>query len=163
MKIFTCVILQTVPQSGGGYGGIILLLALAILFIIVIKYCNSEKSKRNHKQDAGNNTKQQQSFSYYVEDDGTIVRGEDEYGARNAKNSIIVLKTIEQKEAISLIQESANEGVAEAQYYLGVLYEQGKVVPKDIELAKKWFNLAAEQNNPQAKFHLGKLILDENN
>ena len=39
----------------------------------------------------------------YVEDDGTIVRGEDEYGARNAKNSIVVLKTNEQKEAIQLI------------------------------------------------------------
>ena len=40
---------------------------------------------------------------------------------------------------------AADQGLAEAQYYLGDLYKQGLGVSRDNEVAAKWLQLAAEQ------------------
>jgi TPR repeat protein len=40
-------------------------------------------------------------------------------------------------------RRSAEQGWAEAQYILGALYVQGKVVPQNYVQAHKWLNLAA--------------------
>ena len=49
----------------------------------------------------------------------------------------------------------AEQGVADAQYNLGVMYGNGKGVPKDYETAVKWYRLAAKQGNASAQFNLG--------
>jgi len=49
----------------------------------------------------------------------------------------------------------AEQGVADAQYNLGVMYGNGKGVPKDYETAVKWYRLAAKQGHASAQFNLG--------
>jgi len=40
---------------------------------------------------------------------------------------------------------AADQGLAEAQYYLGDLYKRGLGVSRDNDVAAKWLQLAAEQ------------------
>lgn len=49
----------------------------------------------------------------------------------------------------------AETGSAEAQFSLGNLYAEGKVVPNDFTEATKWFHKAADQGYPQALYTLG--------
>jgi TPR repeat protein len=50
---------------------------------------------------------------------------------------------------------SAEEGDAEAQFNLGVMYAQGQGVPQDDVQAVKWYRLAADQGVAQAQYNLG--------
>ncbi len=133
----------------------------SIILALVYFVKNSSKSQQ---KDSGLKVVDQKPSnideSFYVAEDGTIVRGKKTQEVNKQTTSIIDSLT-EQKEALSLIQESAEAGVAEAQYYLGLCYEQGSVVPKDLEEAKKWYRLAAGQSYPQAKFRLGKLLMED--
>ncbi len=49
----------------------------------------------------------------------------------------------------------AKQGVADAQYNLGVMYRKGHGVPQDYAEALKWFRKAAEQENADAQVVLG--------
>jgi len=53
---------------------------------------------------------------------------------------------------------SADEGVAEAQFDLGVLYAQGLGVRRDLTEATNWYRKAAEQGNAEAEFALGQMF-----
>jgi hypothetical protein len=53
---------------------------------------------------------------------------------------------------------SAEEGVAEAQFDLGVLYAQGLGVRRDLTEAVNWYRKAAQQGNAEAEFALGQLF-----
>ena len=50
----------------------------------------------------------------------------------------------------------AEQGIAEAQFNLGVMYVTGQGVPQDNKEAAKWYRLAAEQGVAEAQFNLGK-------
>ena len=39
----------------------------------------------------------------------------------------------------------AKQGIAEAEYNLGLMFSRGKGVPRDDKKAGKWYQLAAEQ------------------
>jgi uncharacterized protein len=52
---------------------------------------------------------------------------------------------------------SADAGLAEAQFDLGVLYAQGLGVRRDLTEAANWYRKSAEQGNPEAEFALGQL------
>ena len=49
----------------------------------------------------------------------------------------------------------AEQGYAEAQYNLGLMYKAGQGVPQDYKTAVKWFSLAAEQGDAGAQLALG--------
>jgi uncharacterized protein len=49
----------------------------------------------------------------------------------------------------------AEQGRADAQAYLGVMYNFGEGVPLDHAEAVRWYRLAAEQGNTFAQFNLG--------
>jgi len=49
------------------------------------------------------------------------------------------------------------EGLASAQFYLGVMYENGQGVPQDYQEAARWYLRAAEQGHDRAQNNLGKL------
>ena len=49
----------------------------------------------------------------------------------------------------------AEQGYAEAQFILGIMYDNGKGVAKDAAEAAKWFRRAAEQGHAKAQFNLG--------
>lgn len=54
-------------------------------------------------------------------------------------------------------KESAEQGQAEAQFDLGVLYAQGRGVRRDLTVAEQWYRKAAEQGNAEAEFALGQM------
>jgi len=49
----------------------------------------------------------------------------------------------------------ANEGIADAQLGLGILYGKGQGLLKDYSESIKWFRLAADQGNAEAQFYIG--------
>jgi hypothetical protein len=54
-------------------------------------------------------------------------------------------------------QPLAEQGDAQAQYYLGVLYFKGEGVPQDYGQAREWWLKAAAQGHAIAQFNLGRL------
>jgi len=51
--------------------------------------------------------------------------------------------------------DATEQGDAEAQYNLGVMYYSGEGVPEDYTEAAKWFRKAAEQGHAEAQYNLG--------
>jgi len=58
------------------------------------------------------------------------------------------------EEAAKWFGRAAEQGVASAQFNLGVLYKRGEGVAQDDKQAFFWFQVAAEQNFPQAQHNL---------
>ena len=57
--------------------------------------------------------------------------------------------------ALRLFRPLADQGDAEAQGNLGIMYDQGRGVPQDYAQAVKWYRLAANQGNAWAQKMLG--------
>lgn len=55
------------------------------------------------------------------------------------------------------LREQAAQGVAEAQTNLGLLYYDGRGVPRDYTKAREWFEKAAAQGHADAQYNLGML------
>ena len=51
----------------------------------------------------------------------------------------------------------AEQGVADAQYNLGLMYYNGQGVRQDYAEAVKWYRQAAEQGNAKAQYNLGAM------
>ncbi len=58
-------------------------------------------------------------------------------------------------EAVSLWRPCAEQGLADAQYNLGLMYQNGHGVPQDDAEAARWYRLAAEQGYADAQLNLG--------
>lgn len=58
------------------------------------------------------------------------------------------------------LQAKAASGDAEAQFNLGVIYDNGEGVPRDYKAAREWFRKAAEQGNAMAQNSLGLMYAD---
>ena len=56
--------------------------------------------------------------------------------------------------------ERANKGNSEVQLRLGVIYYNGRGVPRDFIQAMKYYRLAADQGDELAQFNLGLMYLD---
>lgn len=70
----------------------------------------------------------------------------------------IAKKALEQKMysiAFENFMSLAKQNYAEAQYFVGKLYETGYGVKQDFKKAKKWYEKAASQNNTEACIRLG--------
>ncbi|MEE9395604.1 MAG: hypothetical protein V3V31_01195 [Methylococcales bacterium] len=61
------------------------------------------------------------------------------------------------KTALKVWLPQAHEGKAEAQAYVGEIYERGLGVEPDYDLALTWYKKAAEQGNSRAQVNLGYL------
>ena len=62
--------------------------------------------------------------------------------------------------ALSVWEPLALQGHADAQINLGVMYDYGKGVVEDPEVAAHWYRRAAEQGNVSAQYNLGQLFLN---
>jgi TPR repeat protein len=60
-----------------------------------------------------------------------------------------------QAKSLADLRTLADRGDAEAQYQMGVRYDEGDSVPKDDAQAVQWFQHAAEQGQVDAQAHLG--------
>jgi TPR repeat protein len=79
-------------------------------------------------------------------------------GAANAGLYEVALAAAEQGDfvtALRLWRSLAEQGDADAQYNLGVMYSNGDGVPRDYAEAMKWHRKAADQGNGNAQFNLG--------
>ena len=63
----------------------------------------------------------------------------------------------EEYEAMLWYQWRAEQGHADAQFYLGLMHALGKGVPRDYEKAAMWYRKAAKQGYADARFELGRL------
>jgi TPR repeat protein len=59
--------------------------------------------------------------------------------------------------ALQEIRPLAQEGDPRGQYGMGVLYENGYGVTKDLKLAAAWYLKAAKQDNTDAQYNLGAM------
>ena len=57
--------------------------------------------------------------------------------------------------ALEIWRPLADQGDARAQYNLGVMYNTGRGVPRDVAEAAKWYRLAADQGYAVAQNNLG--------
>jgi TPR repeat protein len=64
--------------------------------------------------------------------------------------------------ALKWYQLAANQGDSDAQYNLGVLYDEGNGTAQDYKTALKWYQLAADQGHSYAQYNLG-VLYDEGN
>lgn len=67
------------------------------------------------------------------------------------------LSAAEAREQSRIRHRAAAEGYASEQYNLGVMYQTGFGLPKDMAKAREWFQKAADQDDVQAKSILKKL------
>ena len=56
---------------------------------------------------------------------------------------------------IEQLRKAAEQGDADAQFNLGLMYDIGKGVPQDYQEAVKWYRMAAEQGYADAQYFLG--------
>lgn len=61
--------------------------------------------------------------------------------------------------AFALMQESAEQGYADAMGGLGYFYSVGVAVAKDENLAAEWFRKGAAKGSAKARLNLGKMLL----
>ena len=61
------------------------------------------------------------------------------------------------RRAFEILKPLAEQGHAEAQYTLGVMYDEGEGVKEDDKEAVKWFRLSAEQGDVKAQFDLADM------
>ena len=64
------------------------------------------------------------------------------------------------KRAIDLWLPLAEAGDPRAQEFIGILYEEGHGVPKDIGKALAWYERAAESGDMAAQYNLGRIYLE---
>jgi TPR repeat protein len=57
---------------------------------------------------------------------------------------------------------AADQGLAEAQYEVGLSFEQGIGTEKSNAEAKRYYQLSADQGNRDAKYGLARLYAKEN-
>lgn len=69
----------------------------------------------------------------------------------------ITLETQTETVQISDLRSKAEQGDAEAQYNLGMLYYEGHGVRQDYATARHWWERAASQGNAWAQHRLGVL------
>ena len=59
--------------------------------------------------------------------------------------------------ALQELQPLAEQGDADAMFFLGIMYDEGKGVPQDARQAVHWYQQAAEQGHASAMFNLGRM------
>ncbi len=63
-------------------------------------------------------------------------------------------------QAVDLYRKAAQQGDPLAGWLAGRHYFLGDGVPRDLDAARKWFKLAADQNNAYGAYYLGRLMAD---
>lgn len=72
-------------------------------------------------------------------------------------HKIVIYRSKWNKEEAKWFKIAAEQGDANAQLIMGVMYDQGEGVPQDDKEAVKWYKLAAEQGGAEAQYNLGMM------
>ncbi|MES0828476.1 tetratricopeptide repeat protein [Ruegeria sp. SCP11] len=79
-------------------------------------------------------------------------------GDTSLQDGILALEAGNYSEAHEMLLPFGQAGNVDAQYNLGVMYEEGLGVEQDFSEAFRWMNLAATQGDPDAQVRLGLLF-----
>ena len=66
----------------------------------------------------------------------------------------------DEEQAFRLNADSAKLGYGDAVLAMGWFYLNGTGVPRDLELARKWYKKSARKGDPRAMFSLGQMAYD---
>ena len=100
--------------------------------------------------------KKDENIAYKLYEEGTAVMPSQEEIDNWVKNIISSeYNTGRYKSAFEHFSEYAKMGNATAQYYLGIMYENGRGVSEDYAKAVEWYRKSAEQGNVDAQCNLG--------
>jgi hypothetical protein len=77
--------------------------------------------------------------------------------ARLVKDGLAAYQRDDYETALRLIRPPAEQGNADAQFGLGVMYSKGHGVPQDYAAAASWFRKAADQGDAVAQSNLGMM------
>ncbi len=94
-------------------------------------------------------------FEWLIENDN------DSYAKREMALIYLIPEYVNEKKAVELFSEAAKQGDSEAQYQLGLYYQQGtKHTVADIKKAVRWYTIASQNDNSFAKQELLKIWND---
>jgi len=96
---------------------------------------------------------------------GSLVTGcgSDTDSGANYDKGVAADKSDDYATALREFRPLAEQGNADAQYRMGLIYYYGEGVPQDNKTALKWLTLAAEQGYAEAQYRLGGIFWDVNN
>ena len=81
----------------------------------------------------------------------------DQGAERQLSEGLAAYKRGDYATVVRLLRPLADQGMALAQFSLGVMYANGKGVPQDSTQAANWFRKAADQGNADAQVNLGAM------
>ena len=76
------------------------------------------------------------------------------FGA-NFQDGVNAIEKGDYKTAFTIFEDLASKGDAKAQFYLGVMYSNGKGVKQDYKKAIEYYEKSASQGNTTAQYNLG--------
>ena len=86
-----------------------------------------------------------------------LIAGSAPAFAASIEDGQAAYNTGDYKTALDIWRPLAEQGNARAQNNLGVMYENGKGVERDLSEAVKWWRKAARQGYPDAQYNLGAM------
>ena len=83
--------------------------------------------------------------------------------AASLEDAVAAYRRTDYATAFQVYHVLADQGLAVAQFNLGLMYANGLGVSKDETEAMKWYRLAADQGRADAQYQLGHLFYQQNN
>ncbi len=82
--------------------------------------------------------------------------------AESLEDAVAAYRRADYATALRLYRPMAEEGLAIAQFNVGLMYDLGQGVPQNHPEAVKWYRLAADQGRTDAQYQLGHLYYKQN-
>ncbi len=82
--------------------------------------------------------------------------------AESLEGAVAAYRRADYATALRLYRPMAEEGLAIAQFNVGLMYDLGQGVPQNHPEAVKWYRLAADQGRTDAQYQLGHLYYKQN-
>jgi len=83
--------------------------------------------------------------------------------ADSFEDAVAAYRTADYAAALRIYRSMADQGLAIAQFNVGLMYDKGQGVSKDEVQAMKWYRLAADQGRSDAQYQLGHLYYKQDN
>src|SRR5260370_8329873 len=83
--------------------------------------------------------------------------------ADTLEDAVAAYRTADYAAALRIYRSMADQGLAIAQFNVGLMYDNGQGVSKDEVQAMKWYRLAADQGRPDAQYQLRHLNYNQDN
>jgi uncharacterized protein len=77
--------------------------------------------------------------------------------ADSLEDAVAAYRRADYAAALRLYRPLAEQGLAVAQFNVGLMHDIGQGVPQNSREASKWYRLAADQGRPDAQYQLGHL------